>query len=126
MRHKLALEQEGTKPARAGYTPSMSTDEEQDDIVHLPIEDELDLHTFRPKEILDVVDAYLEEAAASGFREVRIVHGKGIGFQRDRVQTFLAGHPLVDSYWDAPAHRGHWGATFVRLQTAPTNSPKDT
>ena len=101
-------------------------DDDDDDIVHLPIEDELDLHTFRPKEILDVVDAYLEEAAASGFREVRIVHGKGIGFQRDRVQTFLAGHPLVDSYWDAPAHRGHWGATFVRLQIAPTNSPKDT
>ncbi|MEZ4651071.1 MAG: Smr/MutS family protein [Candidatus Eisenbacteria bacterium] len=93
--------------------------EDDEDVVRVPIEDELDLHTFRPKEILDVVDSYLEEAVAAGFQEVRIVHGKGTGFQRERVQTFLAQHPLVESFRDAPAHRGHWGATFVRLRRPP-------
>lgn len=83
--------------------------------VELPIEDFIDLHFFRPKEILDVVDAYLEAAQEAGFIEVRLIHGKGKGFQRDRIQKMLDSHDRVDSFRDAPAHRGHWGATIVTL-----------
>jgi dsDNA-specific endonuclease/ATPase MutS2 len=84
--------------------------------VDLPVEDHLDLHAFSPQEILEVVRSYLEEAAARGFPEVRLIHGKGIGFQRERIRELLAGHPLVESFADAPAERGHWGATVVRLR----------
>lgn len=87
----------------------------EDEPVVLPITDELDLHTFHPRDILDVVDAYLEAACDAGFREVRIVHGKGTGFQRERVRELLGRHPRVVAYRDAPGHRGHWGATIVEL-----------
>ena len=86
--------------------------------VRLPLEETLDLHAFSPREIPDVVLSYLEEAAAHGFTEVRIIHGKGTGFQRQRVQELLARNPLVESYGDAPAGSGHWGATMVRLRRA--------
>ncbi|MCA9726578.1 MAG: Smr/MutS family protein [Candidatus Eisenbacteria bacterium] len=86
--------------------------------VELPIEDFLDLHPFRPKEILEVVDSYLEAAVEHGWREVRLIHGKGTGFQRDRIQQRLRDHPLVESFRDAPASRGHWGATVVHLKAA--------
>ena len=82
----------------------------------VPIEDHLDLHAFRARDVPDVVRDYLEEAAARGFREVRLIHGKGIGVQRERVRSLLARLPLVESYGDAPADRGHWGATIVRLR----------
>jgi DNA-nicking Smr family endonuclease len=84
--------------------------------VEIPIEDVLDLHPFAPREMLDVVGAYLEAASEKGFREVRLIHGKGTGFQRDRVRDLLAQHPLVESFRDAPASRGHWGATLVVLR----------
>ena len=84
--------------------------------IELPIEDFIDLHPFAPRDILDVVEAYLEAASEEGFVEVRIIHGKGTGFQRDRVQQLLARHPLVESFRDAPSTRGHWGATLVVLK----------
>ncbi|MEJ2580775.1 MAG: Smr/MutS family protein [Acidobacteriota bacterium] len=64
----------------------------------------------------DVVDAYLEVAAEKGFSEVRLIHGRGIGVQRDRVQKMLARHPLVSGFHDAPADRGGWGATIAYLK----------
>ena len=88
----------------------------------LPIEDALDLHAFAPSEIPDVVRSYLEEACLRGFREVRLIHGRGIGVQRDRVRRTLEGHPAVEAYGDAPAERGHWGATIVRLRPPVTAS----
>jgi DNA-nicking Smr family endonuclease len=84
--------------------------------VPLPIEDSLDLHAFAPKDVRPVVDEYLREAAASGFREVRLIHGRGIGVQRASVQSLLAGHPLVLRFFDAPPERGGWGATVVMLR----------
>lgn len=84
--------------------------------VHLPIEDSLDLHAFAPKDVRPVVDEYLKEAAARGFREVRLIHGRGIGAQRASVQSLLAGHPLVLRFFDAPPERGGWGATVVMLR----------
>jgi dsDNA-specific endonuclease/ATPase MutS2 len=93
------------------------------DPVPIPIEDHLDLHAFRPRDIPDVVRDYLDEAAARGLREVRLIHGKGIGVQRERVRGVLAEHPGVESFADAPAGRGHWGATLVRLRPL-TTDPK--
>ncbi len=97
----------------------MSSDEDQEiapEPVELPLEDVIDLHTFAPRDIPAVVEAYLEAAARAGFREVRLIHGKGTGFQRKRVREVLAGHPLVEDYQDAPPGRGTWGATLVWLR----------
>jgi len=77
-----------------------------DEPVRIPIEETLDLHPFRPNEIRDVVAEYLREAHARGFREVRLIHGRGIGVQRANVQAVLEAHELVVSYRDADAHRG--------------------
>jgi DNA-nicking Smr family endonuclease len=84
--------------------------------VSLPIEDSLDLHSFAPKDVRPVVDEYLREAVARGFSEVRLIHGRGIGVQRASVQGLLAGHPLVERFFDAPPERGGWGATVVVLK----------
>ncbi len=84
--------------------------------VVVPIEDSLDLHHFQPREILEVVDAYLDAALEKGLSEVRLIHGRGTGFQRGRVQEMLAGDPRVEAYADAPPGRGGWGATIARLR----------
>jgi hypothetical protein len=102
-------------------TPPRDELEDEDDFdpeqpVTIPTEDFIDLHPFAPREIPDVVEAYLEAAVENGFSEVRLIHGKGIGVQRDRVQKLLAKHPLVSSYRDAPAERGGWGATIAWLE----------
>jgi dsDNA-specific endonuclease/ATPase MutS2 len=89
-----------------------------DEPVVVPIEDSLDLHGFQPREILEVVDAYLDAAIERGFREVRLIHGRGVGFQRHRVQSMLASDPRVESFADAPPGRGGWGATVARLRDA--------
>jgi DNA-nicking Smr family endonuclease len=86
------------------------------DPVVVPIEDALDLHTFRPRDIPDVVEAYLEAAQEAGFREVRLIHGKGKGVQRGRVQQLLAASQRVERFEDAPPGRGAWGATLVWLK----------
>jgi dsDNA-specific endonuclease/ATPase MutS2 len=83
--------------------------------VVVPIEDALDLHPFRPREVRSVVASYLEAALAAGFREVRLIHGRGIGVQREIVRSLLSRHPAVAEFADAPPQRGGWGATIVRL-----------
>jgi dsDNA-specific endonuclease/ATPase MutS2 len=65
-----------------------------------------------------VVEEYLIEAAARGFREVRLIHGRGIGVQREIVRAVLSRHPAVESFTDAPPERGGWGATVVRLRAS--------
>jgi dsDNA-specific endonuclease/ATPase MutS2 len=89
-----------------------SADESEAEVV-LPIEDHIDLHAFRPAEVAEVVENYLECALAAGYGEVRIVHGRGIGVQREIVRAILARHPSVAAFHDAPAERGGWGATIV-------------
>jgi dsDNA-specific endonuclease/ATPase MutS2 len=84
--------------------------------VELEITDVLDLHSFRPPEVPDVVREYLDAAYAKGFRELRIVHGKGIGVQRQTVRTLLSRDPRVEAFGDAPLEAGGWGATWVRLR----------
>ena len=83
--------------------------------VDIPIEDSLDLHPFAPREIPDVVVSYLEAAAAAGFHEVRLIHGRGIGVQREQVRRVLAASPLVERFADAPPGRGGIGATIAWL-----------
>ena len=87
--------------------------------VQIPIEDALDLHAFAPRDVRSVLDEYLRVAAERGFREVRLIHGRGIGVQRQAVRTLLQGHPLVAAFQDAPAERGGWGATVVVLRGSP-------
>ncbi len=84
--------------------------------VVLPIEDGIDLHPFAPKDIPSVVEDYLEAAHARGMREVRLIHGRGIGVQRERVRKVLASSHLVRSFHDAPPERGGWGATIAYLR----------
>ena len=86
--------------------------------VIVPIEDAIDLHPFAPRDIPGVVDSYLEAAHEAGLREVRLIHGRGKGVQRERVRKLLEKHPLVSDLREAPRERGGWGATLVLL-TAP-------
>ncbi len=87
------------------------------DPVELPIEDAIDLHYFVPREIPDAVVSYLEAAAAAGFREVRLIHGRGIGVQREQVRRVLEASPLVQRFADAPPERGGSGATIACLKS---------
>ncbi len=87
-----------------------------DEPVQVPIEDALDLHSFGPRDVASVVEEYLRAAHERGFREVRIIHGRGIGVQRSIVRAVLSRHLLVVSFADAPPERGGWGATLVRLR----------
>jgi DNA-nicking Smr family endonuclease len=84
-----------------------------DDPVRIPIEAELDLHAFAPKDIPSVVSEYVEAAARSGLSEVRLVHGRGRGVQRGIVQATLDRHTRVIEFWDDP--EAHLGATIARL-----------
>jgi hypothetical protein len=99
---------------RAGTRDDASA--EPAELVELPIEDFIDLHNFEPRDIPSVVDDYLRAAHERGFREVRLIHGRGIGVQRERVRSVLAEHPLVAEYHDAPPERGGWGATIAVLK----------
>jgi dsDNA-specific endonuclease/ATPase MutS2 len=95
---------------------SKKTDSPFDEAVVLPIEDSIDLHAFHPKDIPSVVEEYLEQCKQSGLHEVRIIHGKGTGVQRNIVRSVLQKNSWVDSFRDAPAEAGGWGATVVVLK----------
>ena len=84
--------------------------------VKIPIEDALDLHTFLPRDIPDLIEDYLAECLKAGLYSIRIIHGKGKGVQKRRVQGILRKNPLVSSFKDAPPEAGGWGATLVELQ----------
>ena len=86
-----------------------------EDAVRIPIERELDLHAFAPRDIPVVVEDYIDAAAAAGWREVRLVHGRGRGVQRGIVQAALERHARVVEFWDDDA--SHLGATIARLST---------
>ena len=87
---------------------------EDEDVVEPALTDELDLHTFLPRDCADVVGEYLLAAQAAGFASVRIIHGKGVGTLRRIVHGVLEGHPAVKSFQLAGT-RGGWGATAVEL-----------
>src|SRR5436305_13205279 len=85
--------------------------------VVIEITDVFDLHTIPPREVKAVVEEYLLQAHRKGFRVVRIIHGKGIGVQRDMVRATLARTPFVEDWTDAPPDAGGLGATIVRFST---------
>ena len=91
------------------------TDVPEDEPLRIPIEDVFDLHTVPPRDVKAVVEAYLEEAREAGLRHVRIIHGRGIGVQREIVRKVLARTPFVVEYHDAPLEAGGWGATIATL-----------
>jgi DNA-nicking Smr family endonuclease len=98
-------------------SPTKHPDSEAgDEPVQIAIEDWIDLHGFQPRDIPSVVEEYLQAAYERGFGEVRLIHGRGIGFQRMRVRQVLERHPLVERFADAPPQRGGWGATLVWLR----------
>ena len=84
--------------------------------IRIPVTDVFDLHTVRPREAKAVVENYLEEAHRMGFLGVRIIHGRGIGVQREMVRSILSKTPFVASFSDAPLEAGGWGATVVTLR----------
>jgi dsDNA-specific endonuclease/ATPase MutS2 len=84
--------------------------------VEVEITNAFDLHTIQPREVKLVVEEYLQQAHERGFRSVRIIHGKGIGVQREMVRSILAKTPFVVNWTDAPDEAGGWGATIVRLR----------
>lgn len=87
-----------------------------DDAVEIPIEDVIDLHPFRPKEVADVAYEYLNEARLRGMRQVRLIHGRGIGVQRERIRSMLESVDWVESFHDADPSGGGWGSTVVLLK----------
>jgi len=84
--------------------------------VKIPIEDVLDLHTFNPKEISDLLEDYFAACIDEGIYSVRLIHGKGQGILKDRVQRLLKKNPMVASFGKAPIEAGGWGATLVDLK----------
>lgn len=89
---------------------------DDDEPIRIPITDVFDLHSVPPRDIQPVVEEYLIEARRLGLRALRIVHGRGIGAQREAVRSILAKTPFVESFGDAPVEAGGWGATIVTLR----------
>lgn len=90
--------------------------EEMPEIVAIPLEEQIDLHGYRPSDVAEIVRDYLDDAWAAGFNEVRLVHGRGIGALRELVRTLLSRDGRVESFGDAPAERGGQGATLARFR----------
>jgi dsDNA-specific endonuclease/ATPase MutS2 len=95
--------------------------DDEDPPVVLPVEDHLDLHAFRPRDVPDVVREYVESAWAQGLPLVRLIHGRGVGVQRAAVHRVLDGHPRVLRFWDAPD--SHLGATVAQLTPPAATDP---
>ena len=88
----------------------------EEEPLRIPITDIFDLHTVPPRDVKPVVEEYLREAHRLGFKALRIIHGRGIGVQREIVRTVLARTSFVADFRDAPADAGGWGATVVTLK----------
>jgi DNA-nicking Smr family endonuclease len=92
-------------------------DFDPDRIVSLPIDGVLDLHTFDPRDVADLVPTWIDACRAHGIRDLRIVHGKGWGVLRRTVHAILDRRDDIESYRLAPAERGGWGATLITLRS---------
>jgi dsDNA-specific endonuclease/ATPase MutS2 len=87
--------------------------EEEPEPIRIPVTDVLDLHSVPPRDVKGVLEEYLIEARRLGFGALRIIHGRGIGVQREMVRQILAKTEFVADFRDAPAEAGGWGATLV-------------
>jgi dsDNA-specific endonuclease/ATPase MutS2 len=117
-RERLA---EKPKPAATAIDENESESFDPDnpfpEIVAIEFQDVIDLHSIPPKQTRAVVEDYIEEARRRGVRFVRIIHGKGVGVQREIVRSILGRTSCVVDFHDAPAEAGGWGATLVTLST---------
>jgi DNA-nicking Smr family endonuclease len=107
---------ESDEPDELDELDDSDAPDDPDRPVELPIGDVLDLHSFAPREIRDLVRDWLDAAHTLGLRDLRVVHGRGVGVQRDIVRRLLAGDPRVIAFGDAPPEAGGWGATWVKLR----------
>ena len=96
--------------------PIENKDNEDNEAVRIPVTDVFDLHTVPPRDAEAVVEEYLSEANRLGMKALRIIHGRGIGVQREMVRRTLARTPFVAAFGDAPGEAGGWGATVVTLK----------
>jgi len=103
----------GRRPPRSIVSTMCDHDPEP---VEYPIDGTLDLHQFQPKEVKDVVVDYIEACLERGIYSLRIIHGKGIGVQREMVRSVLKKHPAVLSFRHEGGTGGSWGATVVDLR----------
>ena len=116
----------GRPKAREASADALAESDNEDDLdlfdpfpepVTIEIRDFIDLHTIPPRDVKRVVEEYLLEARRAGFRSVRIIHGKGIGVQRETVRSILARTRFVEEWTDAPPEAGGLGATIARLSS---------
>lgn len=101
---------------RAFSFADMPSEMPEDEPIRIEVTDVLDLHTVPPRDVKAVVEEYLEEAHSLGFRALRIIHGRGIGVQRETVRKILERTRFVESFADAPPEAGGWGATVITLR----------
>ena len=118
LRRFLAWAFRPTAVSTSAETASAFTTDPFAEPVELEITDVFDLHAIPPKQVKAVVEEYLLQAHARGFPVVRLIHGKGIGVQRERVRAILRRTPFVSEFHDAP-DASSWGATIAYLQTEP-------
>jgi DNA-nicking Smr family endonuclease len=116
MKHRL---HNGTSPKPCASHDDPSLDSPFDEPVTIPIDGVLDLHSVAPKDARAVVGEYLQECYRQNIGEIRVIHGKGIGLQREMVRSVLTGLDFVQSFADAPMEAGGWGATVITLCLAP-------
>jgi DNA-nicking Smr family endonuclease len=124
-RDRLEGDRPGSPPDAPAEDASAEVEEEFELEVELEVTDVLDLHSFPPREVAELVRDYLDVAVERGWPQVRIVHGKGAGVQRERVRSILLADPRVEAFGDAPAEAGGWGATWARLRP-PAADPSPT
>ncbi len=120
-RARLPADDPGNHPNDSTWRDDAIESEELGDpfngeAIEIPVEDAIDLHTFDPSETRMVLDAYIEAALGAGFREVRIIHGKGVYTQKRIVVSYLSSHPDVIGFGDAPSESGGSGATIAHLR----------
>lgn len=91
---------------------------QEEEVFEIEVTDSIDLHAFKPSDVQRATETYLEEAVRKGFPIVRIIHGKGIGVQREIVRKVLSESPFVKSFKDAPEFSGGHGATIAVLRSS--------
>jgi len=107
---------EPEEPELEGPEGDAEGDFGEPEVIEIKITDVLDLHSFPPREVKGLVRDYLDLAYEKGLRELRIIHGKGVGVQRRTVRAILERDPRVVSYGDPPGESGGWGATWLRMR----------
>lgn len=104
------------KPRKEGNLADIETDNPFPETVEIEVTDSIDLHAFSPKDVRRVVDAYLDEARSKGFQLVRIIHGKGIGVQREIVRKLLSEKEFIKGFRTGDEFSGGSGATVVEFK----------